>query len=69
MDIQYAKDLILQDIIVFLVDEHKMSYETALSTIYNSTYYKKLQCTETGLYFQSSDYNFEILEHEIKYGK
>lgn len=69
MDIQYAKDLILQDIIVFLIDEYKMSFENALSTIYNSAYYKKLQCTETGLYIQSSDYNFEILEHEIKYGK
>lgn len=68
MDIQYAKDLIISDIITFLVTEQQMSFDNAMSTVYNSVFYKLLQDTETGLYFQSADYNYELLERELKYG-
>lgn len=69
MDTQYAKDLIVQDIIYFLMSEENMSMESAMETVYNSLFFEKLSDDETGLYFQSSDYNYELLQNEIKTGR
>lgn len=69
MDIQYAKDLIAKELIVCLVQEKGMSLQQAFDTLYSSMLFRKLQDTETGLYYQSPLYCFELLEHELKFGK
>ena len=69
MDIQYAKDLIVRDMVVFLMTEEGKTLKEALGIIYNSVLYEKLSDSETGLYFQSSDYNYELLQNELKTGK
>ena len=69
MDIQYAKDLIAKELIVCLVQEKGMSLQKAFNTLYSSMLFRKLQDTETGLYYQSPLYCFELLEHELKFGK
>ena len=51
----------------FLIDslvEHQ-----ALQLVYNSQLYEKITDLETGLYYQSAKYNYELLRHEMKYGK
>lgn len=69
MDIQYAKDLISKELVVCLMQDKGMSMLQALDTLYNSTLFAKLQDTETGLYYQSPLYCYELLEHELKFGK
>ena len=51
------------------IKDFKYSLEEALDCVYNSELFEKLQDLETGLYYQSSGYNYELLKEEIKYGK
>ena len=68
-EIQYAKDEIAQEILVCLMQDYNMTMQQALSTLYNSVLFEKLQDNATGLYFQSPYYCYELLENELKYGK
>ena len=54
---------------MWLMEDFKYSLEEALDCVYNSELFEKLQDLETGLYYQSSGYNYELLKEEIKYGK
>ena len=69
MEKQYAKDEIAQEILVCLMQDHEMTMQQALATLYNSVLFEKLQDDATGLYFQSPYYCYELLENELKYGK
>ena len=51
------------------VEEYKLSVPQALQLVYNSQLYEKITDLETGLYYQSAKYNYELLRHEMKYGK
>jgi len=42
-----------------------VSFQKALDLLYNSTLYDKILDTETGLYLQSPDYNYELLQEEM----
>ena len=42
-----------------------VSFQEALDLLYNSTLYDKILDTETGLYLQSPDYNYELLQEEM----
>lgn len=68
-DIKYAMDLISQDIIFYLMKDENYTMEEALDALLHSVFYEKLYDPETGLYFQSSDYNYELFCNEIKTGK
>lgn len=60
----------LVDKMVYLVmNEYKMSMSQALDLVYTSETYSKIEDLETGLYYQSAAYNFNLLKHEISYGK
>lgn len=60
----------LVDKMVYLVmNEYKMSMSQALDLVYTSDTYSKIEDLETGLYYQSAAYNFNLLKHEIAYGK
>lgn len=60
----------LVDKMVYLVmNEYKMSMSQALDLVYTSETYSKIEDLETGLYYQSAAYNFNLLKHEIAYGK
>ena len=51
------------------MEDFKYSLEEALDCVYNSELFEKLQDVNTGLYYQSSSYNYELLKNEMKYGK
>ena len=58
------------DKMVYLVmNEYKLSMSQALDLVYTSETYSKIEDLETGLYYQSAAYNFNLLKHEIAYGK
>lgn len=69
MDIQYAKDLIAQEITSCLMEDEHIDMKSAMGILYNSQLYEKLQDSDTGLYYQSPYYCYELLQHELKYGK
>ena len=69
MDIQYAKDLIAKELIVCLVQEKGMSLQQAFDTLYSSMLFRKLQDTETGLYYQSPRYVYAYLDREMTQGR
>ena len=58
-----------KDMVTWLMEDFKYSLEEALDCVYNSELFEKLQDLSTGLYFQSSSYNFKLLKDEMKYGK
>ena len=46
---------------MWLMEDFSYSLEEALDCVYNSELFEKLQDIETGLYYQSSGYNYELL--------
>ena len=67
--IKFLIDSLVEDMAKYLMEEKGVSMIDALDTIYNSQTYEKITDLSTGLYFQSSDYNYNLLQHEMKYGK
>lgn len=59
----------IKDMAIWLMEDFKYSLEEALDCVYNSELFEKLQDIETGLYYQSSGYNYELLKEEMKYGR
>ena len=59
----------IKDMAMWLMEDFKYYLEEALDCVYNSELFEKLQDLETGLYYQSSGYNYELLKEEIKFGK
>ena len=53
----------------YLVEDKGISMIEALDIVYNSQTYEKINDLATGLYYQSSGYNYDMLKHELKYGK
>ena len=43
--------------------------EDAMDGVYNSQLYEKILDLETGLYYQSAGYNYELLRNELLTGK
>lgn len=66
---RYLINFVLKDITCWLVEDYGYSTSEALATIYNSLFYEKLTDRSTGLYYQSSGYNYNLLQDEMKYGK
>lgn len=59
----------IKDMAMWLMEDFKYSLEEALDCVYNSELFEKLQDLETGVYYESSGYNYELLKDELKYGK
>ena len=59
----------IKDMVMWLMEDFKYSLEEALDCVYNSALFERLQNLETGLYYESSGYNYELLKDELKYGK
>lgn len=65
----FITDTLLSGIVDLIIENKTVSVRDALDILYNSETYKKIIDTETGLYIQSADYNYEILEEELLDGK
>lgn len=62
-------DSLVDDMAKYLIEDDGLSIMEALDIVYNSQTYEKINDLSTGLYFQSSGYNYDMLKHELKYGK
>ena len=66
---RFLIDSLIEQLVLMAVEEYKLSIPEALQLVYNSQLYEKITDLETGLYYQSAPYNYELLRHEMKYGK
>ncbi len=59
----------IQDIIESIVKEQHIEYDKAMELFYSSQTFAKLNDIETGLYLESSDYIYTMLQDEMNFGK
>ena len=60
---------LVKDLVLKLMEEHKLSMSDALDAVYNSDTYEKILDLGTGLFAQSTVYVYAILQRELKEGK
>ena len=56
--IRFLIDCLIEQMALMLMNDYNMSITDALDTVF-----------KTELYYQSAKYNYELLRHEMKYGK
>ena len=61
-------EYIIQDIILFLVEDEGIEYEEAMREFYASETDMKLVDKETGLYYESAAYVYDIYKDEKRSG-
>ena len=64
-DFDYMNECTARDVITMLVEKRNLSIADAMDLFYNSTTFSNLNNPETGLYFQSPVYIYDILEKEL----
>ena len=62
-------ELIVRDVIEYLVTDEKISIKDAMTRFYSSAIYEKLLDSETGLYLSSSAYVYDLLRDELQNGR
>ncbi|MCF0237590.1 MAG: hypothetical protein HUK24_03235 [Sphaerochaetaceae bacterium] len=67
-DFEYQVEMTTRDISQFVAKDYNYNLEQALSCVYNSKTYEKLNNKNTGLFFQSPLYVYEYLKEELKSG-
>ena len=66
---QFLIDSMVERLTLRVMEEYGLSITEALSLVYNSQLYEKIVDVETGLYYQSASYNYNLLRREIMLGK
>lgn len=59
----------IQDIIENIVKDQHIDYDEAMNLFYPSQTFIKLNDVETGLYLESSDYVYAMLQDELNFGR
>ena len=62
---QFLIDSLVEHLTLRVMEEYGLSITEALSLVYNSQLYEKIVDVETGLYYQSASYNYNLLRREI----
>lgn len=65
-EIDYMNECMARDVITMLVEKKNLSIAEAMDVFYNSKTFENLINTETGLYFQSPVYIYDVLNKEIE---
>lgn len=66
---KFLIDSLVEQLALWAMRDYRLSMVEALQLVFNSQLYEKVIDLETGLYYQSSAYNYGLLKHEIDYGK
>lgn len=61
----YLAESLTRDLTARLMEERELSMQQALDVVFTSKTYQALSNPETGLYFQSSVYLYDMLEQEL----
>lgn len=62
----FMVETLTRELIVRLMEERSLSMREAMDIVYNSKTYAALNNLNTGLYFQSPAYVYDVLAEEIK---
>ena len=62
----FMVETLTRELIARLMEERSLSMREAMDIVYNSKAYAALNNLNTGLYFQSPAYVYDVLEEEIK---
>lgn len=57
-------EYITQDIVSYIVEDEDKEYDEAMRTFYASQTYMKLTDKDTGLYYESSAYVYDMFKQE-----
>ena len=61
----FMVETLTRELITRLMEERSLTMREAMDIVYNSKTYSALNNLETGLYFQSPAYVYDVLEEEI----
>lgn len=68
-EFKYMKEGITSDLLEYLMADYQLGIQDSLRYIYESEAYSKLCEPATGLYAQSSRYNYSYLKDEVATGR
>ena len=66
---KFLLDTLTKNLVLKVMDEFGYSITEAMDIVYNSQLYEKVLDLETGLYYQSAGYNYDLLRNELLTGK
>lgn len=66
---KFLMDTLTKNLVLKIMKEFGPTVTEAMETVYNSQLFEKILDTDTGLYYQSSGYNYEMLREEYLNGK
>ena len=61
-------EYVTQDVVAYLVEDYKIDMVKAMYLFYTSKVYEKLLDEDTGLYFESSAYIYDLFKSEYENG-
>ena len=64
-DAQFLIECLTEDLIAMLMDTYGVSLDEAADQLYNSRTYSLLENEDSGLYYQSAVYVFDMLQEEL----
>ena len=65
-DAQFLIECLTEDLIAMLMDAYGVSLDEAADQLYNSRTYSLLENEDSGLYYQSAVYVFDMLREELE---
>ena len=68
-EIKFLIDTLTKNLVLRVINDFGISVKEALDAVYNSQLYDKILDLDTGLYFQSAGYNYQLLHKELVEGK
>ena len=66
---KFLLDTLTKNLVLKVMEEFGYSITDAMDVVYNSQLYDKVLDLETGLYYQSAGYNYDLLRNELLTGK
>ncbi len=66
---KFLLDTLTKNLVLKVMEGFGYSITEAMNAVYNSQLYEKILDLDTGLYYQSAGYNYELLRNELLTGK
>lgn len=66
---KFLLDTLTKNLVLRVMEDFGYSITEAMDAVYHSQLYEKILDLETGLYYQSAGYNYELLHQELTTGK
>ena len=68
-EVKFLIDTLTKNLVIRVITDFGLSVKEGLDAVYNSQLYDKILDLETGLYYQSASYNYQLLHKELVEGK